>query len=411
VKPVAPAKAAGLSIVVLPFANLSGDPSQDHFADALTDALITALGRIPNTSVIARDIAFAFRGKTVSAPQIGKELGVRYVFEGSVLPSGNQVRVNAQLIEAENGASIWADQFDTPRADLVSTHDEIVARLARATDIQLTEFEAARLERAPVASQDAEDFALRCRAAVRKGQLGAGFGLCEQALALEPNNAHALVSLATRSYLQTPFGERPDPEALKRADLLVSKALVIDPTHGHEAKGEILRLQGRVDQAIAEFERAFALDPTSGDAIGFLGNAYWLAGQFEKSLEYFDKAIRLGPNDPNLYVWYQGKARANFGLKDYDQAIEWSRRAMMINHSRDATSEERIIAALALSGRDAEAREALRDYLAGPSGSKTIAGNKAASDARFPNLHPDPRILEYFDRFYDGLRKAGMAEG
>jgi adenylate cyclase len=190
----------------------------------------------------------------------------------------------------------------------------------------------------------------------------------------------------------------------------VSKALIIDPSYGHEVKGEILRLQGRVNEAIAEFERALVVDPTSGDAIGFLGNAYWLAGQFEKSLEYFDKAIRLGPHDPNLFAWYQGKARANFGLKNYDQAIEWSRRTIAINQSRDATSEERLIAALALAGRDAEAHEALRDYLAHSYGSKTIAANRAAADARFPNSRPDPRFLEYFDRFYEGLRKAGMPE-
>ena len=406
----APAAAARLSIVVLPFANLSGDPSQDYFAGALTGALTTALARIPGSSVIAHDTAFTFKGKPVDAKTIGRDSGVRYVLEGSVLPSSNQVRVKAQLSEAENGAHLWADQFDTPRTDLLSTQDEIVARLARAMDIQLTGAEAARLERSPAASQDAEDLALRCRAGARKSSAESGFALCEQALAIEPNNVHALVQLATKFYLQVPFGDGPDPESLKRADLLVSKALIIDPTYGHEVKGEILRLQGRLNEAITEFERALALDPTSGDAVGFLGNAYWLAGQFEKSLEYFDKAVRLGPNDPNLYAWYQGKARAYFGLKNYDQAIEWSRRTTTINQSRDATSQERLIAALALAGRDAEAHEALQAYLTLPGVSKTIAANRAAANARFPNQHPDPRFVEYFDRFYDGLRKAGMPE-
>jgi adenylate cyclase len=405
-RPMAPR----LSMVVLPFANLSGDPAQDYLAGALTDELTTALARIPGSFVIARNMALTYKGKPVDAKTVGKELGVRYVMEGSVQTTGNQVRVNAQLIDAESGAQLWADQFDTPGAALLSAQDEIVARLARATDIQLTEAEAARLERAASASRSAEDLALRCRAAVRKGTLGTGFALCEQALAIEPNNVHALVGLATKFYLRDPFGDRPDHERLKRADLLVSKALIIDPTYGHEVKGEILRLQGRLNEAIAEFERALVVDPTSGDAIGFLGNAYWLAGQFEKSLEYFDKAIRLSPNDPNLYAWYQGKARANFGLKNYDEAIEWSRRTIAINQSRDATSKERLIAALALAGRDAEAHEALRDYLAGPSGSKTIAANRAAANDRFPNSRPDPRFLEYLDRFYEGLRKAGMPE-
>ena len=168
--------------------------------------------------------------------------------------------------------------------------------------------------------------------------------------------------------------------------------------------------QGRYLEAIAEFERALVVDPTSADAVGFLGNAYWIAGQFEKSLEYFDKATRLGPNDPNLYTWYQGKARAHFGLKNYDQAIEWSRRTIAINRSRDATSQERLIAALALAGHDAEAHEALQVYLALPGVSKTIAANRAAANARFPNQNPNPRFLDHLDRFYEGLRKAGMPE-
>ena len=405
-RPVAPR----LSMVVLPFANLSSDPARDYVADALTDQLTTALARIPGSFVIARNRAFDYKGKLVDAKAIGKDLGVRYVLEGSVQPSGDQVRVKAKLIDADSGAHLWADQFDTPRADLLSAEDEIVARLSRATDIHLTDTEAARLEKAPAASQGAEDLALRCRAAVRKGASEAAFELCEQALAIEPNNAHALVWLASKSYLRVPLGYEPDPEALKRADLLVSKALIIDPTYGHEVKGEILRLQGRLNEAIAEFERAFLLDPTAGGTIGFLGNAYWLAGQFEKSLEYFDKAIRLGPDDPNLYTWYQGKARAYFGLKNYDQAIEWSRRADTVNQGRDATSQERTIAALALAGRASEANDVLKDYMGLPFGSKTIAANRAAANARFPNPHPDPRILDYFNRFYEGLRKAGMAE-
>jgi TolB-like protein len=127
---------------VLPFANLSGDPGQDYFADALTDELTTGIARIRDTFVIARNTAFAFKDKPIGAKAIGKDLGVRYVLEGSVQPSSNQVRVNAQLIDAENGAHVWAEQFDTPRADLLQMQDEIVTHLARALDVQLTEAEA-----------------------------------------------------------------------------------------------------------------------------------------------------------------------------------------------------------------------------------------------------------------------------
>ena len=221
--------------MVLPFANLSGDPAQDYLADALTDELTTGLARIRNSFVIARNTAFTYKGKPVDAKAIGKDLGVRYVLEGSVQPSGNQVRVNAQLIDADSGAHLWAEQFDTPRADLLQTQDEIVTRLARAMDLQLPEVEAARLKRTPAANPDAEDLALQCQSAVQKGgyigkEADAGFRLCEQALAIDPNNALALAFLSAKFYLPVAFGLSADPKAdLKRADELIADALALDP--------------------------------------------------------------------------------------------------------------------------------------------------------------------------------------
>ena len=164
-----PAEAAHFSIVVLPFANLSGDPAQDYLVDALTDELTTSLARIPGNFVIARNTAFTFKGKLVDAKATGKDLGVRYVLEGSVQPSGNQMRVNAQLIDADSGAHLWAEQFDTARADLLQMQDEIVTHLARSMQLQLTEAEGARLKRTPAANPNAEDLALQCVAGLRKG--------------------------------------------------------------------------------------------------------------------------------------------------------------------------------------------------------------------------------------------------
>src|SRR5271167_4165334 len=214
----APAEAARLSIVVLPFANLSGDSGQDYLVDALTDELTTALARIRDSFVIARNTAFTFKGKPIDAQAIGKDLGVRYVLEGSVQPGGNQVRVNAQLIDADSGAHVWAEQFDTPRADLLQTQDEIVMHLARALEIQLTEAEAARLKRTPSANPDAEDLALQCTAAVRKSgangnETEAGFKLCEQALALDPNNHGALLILSLKFALPVLSNRSADPNA------------------------------------------------------------------------------------------------------------------------------------------------------------------------------------------------------
>ena len=197
----APAQAARLSIVVLPFANLSGDPSQDYFADGITDDLTTDLSRIRNSFVIARNTAFTYKGKSIDAKEIGKELGVRYVLEGSVRRDQNRVRVNAQLIDADSGAHLWADHFDTARADLLQMQDEIVARLAYALGYELLKAETQRS--AHSTNPDADDLAMRCITAVRKaGYFGteaeAGYRLCEQALDADPNNVLALTTLSAK---------------------------------------------------------------------------------------------------------------------------------------------------------------------------------------------------------------------
>jgi adenylate cyclase len=412
------AEAARLSIVVLPFANLSGDPGQDYLVDALTDELITSLARIRDTFVIARNTAMTYKGKPVDAKAIGKDLGVRYVLEGSVQPSGDRMRVNAQLIDAGSGAHLWAEQFDTPRADLLQTQDAIVAHLARALDFQLEQAEAARLKRTPAANRDAEDLALQCGAGAWKaGSIGkeadAAFALCEQALAIDPNNVRALLGLAFKFWTTAALGVSADPKGdVERADELASKALALDPDFAwaHDTKGWILQNQGRTEESVPEFERALALDPSFADAYGGLGIDYLALGRFDKSLEYLDKAIRASPSDPGLSYLYGNKAWANFGLKRYDQAIEPARRAIAIN-PYNPYSHVVLVAALALTDHDAEAREALQRYLA-PSTApfKTIAAWKAHLMSLVSKQGGDPRFVEMSERSYDGLRKAGMPE-
>jgi adenylate cyclase len=411
-----PPAAARLSIVVLPFANLSGDTAQDYLVDALTDELTTAVARIPNSFVIARNTAFTFKGKAVDAKAIGKDLGVRYVLEGSVQPSGAQMRVNAQLIDADSGAHLWAEKFDTPRADLLQMQDEIVTHLARAMDIQLTEAEAARLRRTPAANADAEDLALQCDAGARKaGFIGteadSGYRLCDQALAADPNNVRALTTSSLKFFMSVAFGRSTDPKTdLERADELASKALALDPNYAsaHNAKAGIVSFQGRHDQAIAENERALALDPAQLFAVAGLSWDYLYLGEFEKSLEFSDKAIRLSPRDPTLEDWYRARAAGNFGLKRYDRTIEWARRAIAIK-ANNLWAYLNLVAALALTGRDAEAREALQNYLASvPEGPKTIAAWQAIAPPF--TAQSDPRYRDEWDRSIEGLRKAGMPE-
>jgi TolB-like protein/class 3 adenylate cyclase/Tfp pilus assembly protein PilF len=411
-----PAEAARLSIVVLPFANLSGDPGQDYLVDALTDGLTTSIARLRDTFVIARNTAMTFKGKAVDAKAIGKDLGVRYVLEGSMQPSGDRMRVNAQLIDAGSGAHLWAEQFDTPRADLLQTQDAIVAHLAPAIDFQLTQAEGARVKRTAV-NRDAEDLALQCDAGQWKaGSIGkeadAAYALCEQALAIDPNNVRALMALGLKFWVRAVLGVSGDPKGdLARADQLESKALVLDPdwTWTHEAKGSVLRAQGRPEEGVTEQERALALDPSNVNAVAELGFDYENLGEFDKSLEYLDKAILASPHDRALRWWYGAKAEDNFALKRYDQAIESARRAIAINPDYNAFSHAMLVAALALTDHDAEAREALQRFLALPStGSfKTIAAWK---DHFVSEQHVDPRLVDRDERTLTGLRKAGMPE-
>ena len=266
----APAEAARLSIVVLPFANLSGDPAQDYLVDALTDELTTSLARIPGAFVIARNTAMTFKGKPVDAKAIGKDLSVRYVLEGSVQPSDDRMRVNAQLIDAGSGAHLWADQFDTPRADLLQTQDAIVRHLANTLLFQLFQAEGARLKRTPAANRDAEDLALQCNGGYWKAgaigrEAGAAFALCDQALAIDPNNVRALTLSGAKFLVPALLGVSRDPKGdIERADDLQSKALVLDPDFAlvHDQKGWIRLGQGRDDEAVPEFERALVLDPS-----------------------------------------------------------------------------------------------------------------------------------------------------
>jgi TolB-like protein/Flp pilus assembly protein TadD len=392
------AEAARLSTVVLPFANLSGDPGQDYLVDALTDELTTSLARIHDSFVIARNTAFTYKGKPIDAKAIGKELGVRYVLEGSVQPSGDRMRVNAQLIDAGSGAHLWAQQFDTPRADLLQTQDAIVANLANALEFQLTQAEAARLKRTPAANRDAEDLALQCSGGEWKaGGIGkeadAAYTLCEQALAIDPNNVRALLTLGQKFFQAAQTGVSGDSKGdLERADELASKA----------------PWQTRYQESVAEFERALVLDPSNVYAALGLGWVYLRFGEFDKGLEYFDKAIRASPYDSSLAHFYGGKAWANFGLKNYDRAIEWARQAIAVNPNYVHYIHTILVAALALTGHDAEAREALQRYLALPSTGplKTIAAFKAYYSAQGGG----PPRVEANERVYDGLRKAGMSE-
>jgi len=405
--PTAPTQAAHFSIVVLPFANLSGDPSQDYLADAITENLTTAMSRLlPNSPVIARNTAFTHKGKNIDAKEIGKEVGVRYVLEGSVQRDQDRVRVNAQLIDAHSGAHLWVDQFDATRADLLQMQDEIVARIASTVRYELVKAEAQRS--AIATNPDVVDLAARCVVLVvgKAGPFGKdAAAACERALDADPNNVTALSVSSIGYTMPILLGRSTDPRAdLKRADELASRALAVDANnqYGHMDKGNVLRVERRFEDAIAEFERALALDPNLAEAYGCLGHTEFEMGQYQEAIEFFDKAIRLSPHNQDSAFWYGGKGGAYFGLQQYDQAIEWTRRAIAINPNFDHALFI-LAAALALSGHDAAARDAEQRWL---SKVKNVAVLKAFA----PPPSADPRVRATFDRIIDGLRKAGMPQ-
>jgi tetratricopeptide (TPR) repeat protein len=298
----------------------------------------------------------------------------------------------------------------------LQTQDEIVTHLARSMQIQLTEVEDARLKRTPVTNPDAEDLALQCEAAVQKGgywgkEADAGYPLCDWALGVDRNNVRALRVSAIKFYMRVLQGMSTDPEAdVKRADELLSQTLALDPTNAgaHNERAWLLASQGRFEEAIVERERALDLDPAEVGAIQGMAWDHVNLGRFEKGLELFDKAIRLSPRDPQLHFMETGKSWAYFGLKQYDQSIDWARRAIAVGTS-DPTPYTNLAAALASAGHESEANAALQHSFALPSSPRNIADIKEYN-ARFKKLNSDPRLLESFDRFYDGLRKAGMPE-
>jgi tetratricopeptide (TPR) repeat protein len=257
--------------------------------------------------------------------------------------------------------------------------------------------------------------AMRCYTAVRTAgyfskEAEAGYRLCEQALDADPNNVLALTRLAAKFYLPVLINRSADPQAdLKRADELASRALVLDANSSaaHFAKGQVLRGERRFDDAIAEYERALASDPNDAYAVGGLGETYALLGQYEKAIEFMDKAIRLSPHDPGLFFWYWGKSSDYFALQQYDQAIEWARRTIASNPNFGSPHGV-LAAALALTGHEAEARDALERYTALRK-LKSIAAVKAAW-LTLPPPSADPRARAFIDRVIEGLRKAGMPE-
>jgi adenylate cyclase len=400
------------SIVVLPFASLGGDPGQDYLADILTEELTTGLSRLRGSLVIARTTAFTYKGKAVDVRQLGRELDVRYVLEGSEQRSGNRVRVNVQLISTETGAHLWADQFDADMSEMLEMQDEIVTRLSRTLQLQLVEIETARVARTHPANPGAEDLAMRCQVAITNSKPGSseaegGFALCERSLKMDPQNARALTNLSFKYTDRLLTLQSSDREGdTRQAEDLVSRALAVDPNtaSAHFAKSELLSTEKKFDEAVAEAERALALDPSFVSAYNGLATAYCFLGEPQKALGYAEKSLRLSPRDPYLYAAQFEKGFALSMLGRDDEALEW------ISLSTAAAPEwptpQAIRASLlALTGHKEEAQATLQLYL---SLSTTTAKTVQQWRAQMPSA--SPVFVAYGHRLVDGLKQAGMAE-
>jgi adenylate cyclase len=403
-------EAPRLSIVVLPFSNLSGDPSQDYFADGVTEDLTTDLSRLAGSFVISRNTAFTFKGKAVDARQLGRELRVRYVLEGSVRRMGRTVRVNAQLIDAGTGAHLWAEQIDIDQGTLTTSQDNfgIAGRLAKTLSVELVNVEG---RRAPRANPDAVDLTMRGWAILNGGpgqdDVKRSVAVFEDALRIDPDNSQAMVGLAQALTLM--HRNRWDPEPariLARADEAVTRAISLSPNYAqaHYVKAEVLALSQRFEAALATYDRAIALDPNHAAAYVSRGRALIAIGRAAEAMAPVEKAIRLSPRDPDLFIWYYVMCHAHTHLARDAPAIEWCLKSTATGKSFWGAWTD-LASAYAWRGQKTEAAAAIAELL------KVRPGFTVETLAQDGSGYSDnPTFRKEFERIVEGARKAGLPE-
>jgi adenylate cyclase len=401
-----------LSIVVLPFENISGDPEQDYFAEGITDDLTTDLSHLADSFVIARNTASTYKGKPIDAKQVGRDLGVRYLLEGSVRRSGEKIAVNAQLISTETGSHIWADRFEGERSKLGQLQFEFVARLANSLGAQLVKAESLRAIRERPDNPDAADLALQGWALLNqpdsKERFAEAIKLFERALSTDSQNIRAMTGLALtlcfRAGNQWTDNYQRDTA---RADGIVKRALILQPENPmlHYAYACVLSLKNSFRAAITENEAAIALDGNTSKAYGDNGLYKMLVGRSEEGLSDLQTALRLSPYDsanPNYYYYI---CLLNNALGRWEQAIDWCTKSLAADPELTNPLFQ-LAAANAWAGRDREAREAVAKI------------EKALPGSTIQNLNPidewasdpDPTFKAQWARIVEGLRKAGLPD-
>jgi adenylate cyclase len=410
--PATPPTTPRLSIVVLPFANLSNDPEQEYFADGITDDLTADLSRISGSFVIARNTAFTYKGKPVDVKRVGQDLGVRYVLEGSVRRTGDRVRVNVQLIDAETNAHLWADRFETDNADVAEAQDAITGRLAQTLNLELVEAVGRRIEQERVVDPDSRDLVMRGWAwyyrPMSVGTVHEAQRAFERALEVDPRSIDARIG--TASVLIRKLAEGWSTS--RRADELLAEKLLLEALErdtnrpsAHYAFGMLRRVQNRLDEARMEFETTIALDRNHARAYFRLGQTLNFLGQMEAGISYIEKSIRLNPRDPNIARPYAILGIGHFLLGRVDQGIDLLRQARVAN-PRFWWLHLMLAGALGFKGDVDGARSAVAEAMR----LKPDVSSLAQFHAQMP-WGTNPRYMRLAEpTLYTGLRRAGFPD-
>jgi adenylate cyclase len=404
------ATAPRLSIVVLPFENLSGDKEQDYFADGITDDLTTDLSHLEGSFVISRGTAFTYKGKAVNVKEIVRELGVRYVLEGSMRRVGESITVNAQLISTETGAHVWADRFDGESSKLGELQVEFVARLANSLGVELVKAESLRAMRERPNNPDAVDLYMRgwveSSRPNSKASLDAAIGHFERALAIDPQLVPAMVGLARALAFRVLDLYSDDPKSdVVRTEDWAERAVAAEPDNSaaHLAKAYAFFAKRQWAQAIAEAQTAIADNPNNAEAFALTGFFKMLLGHSEDGFSGLETAFRLSPRDPLVPLWQYRVCAVHALLAHWEEAIDWCNKAVA-GAPEFWYSLADLAAANAWAGHDKEAKEVAAQLL------KVYPGFTVQ---KWAGVHftDDPTFNAQYARITEGLRKAGLPEG